>query len=242
MNNSFVLSRRETKSKLPFGHISLFPRFSILDPEVTYSLSRQQTALGLVDIFVHVLEQYVTYPTFSPLQDRQAEAILKTVVEVAGPLLANPDDYRLRATVMWCASQAVNGVLSRGVPTDWCTHAIGHELTALFDLSHAQTLAILLGGVYRHQLSNKLAKLAHFGRQVWQLSGPDDEVAVKSIDMTETFFETLGIPTRFSAIGLDAQEVGDALSAHLAQGPFQNLGEHKNIDLEAIRAIVQLQA
>ena len=143
------------RRKLSFNALSLYPRFSILDPEATLTLPRGLTALGLVDIFVHVLEQYVTYPVHSPLQDRQAEAILTTIIEVAEPLLDHLDNYDLRATVMWCAVQAVNGTLSRGVPTDWSIHAIGHELTALYDIAHAQTLALLTGGLYLHQFERK---------------------------------------------------------------------------------------
>jgi len=242
MNNAFVLSRRQIKSKLAFFHITLYPRFSILDPEATYSLSPRQTALGLVDIFVHVLEQYATYAVAAPLQERQAEAILSTVVEIAEPLLADPTNYDLRASAMWCAAQALNGLINRGLPTDWATHGIGHELTALFDLPHAQTLALVLGGVYRDQLANKQARLAQYGRRVWQLSGDDAEVAAKSIEATEAFFERIGIATRFGRVGLDAGMVAGAVCEQLAKGDFQNLGEHRNIDLPAVDRIIRAQA
>lgn len=242
MNNAYVLSRRSCRNKLSFSHISLYPRFSVLDPETTRSLPLRQTALGVVDIFVHVLEQYVTYPVHAPLQDRQAEAILATLAEVAEPLLASPDDYDLRSSVMWCGAQAVNGTINRGVPTDWATHAIGHELTALYDLAHAQTLAVALGGVYRHQLAQKEKKLAQYGRRIWGLAGSDESVARTAIDRTEAFFERLGVPTRLSALGLDGRSVGPAVRAHLAQRPFDPLGEHRNIDLDAVEAILAAQS
>ena len=242
MNNAFVLSRRQIKSKLAFFHIALYPRFSILDPEATYSLSPRQTALGLVDMFVHVLEQYATYSVAAPLQERQAEAILSTVVEIAEPLLADPHNYDLRASAMWCAAQALNSTINRGLPTDWATHGIGHELTALFDLPHAQTLTLVLGGVYRDQLANKQARLAQYGRRVWQLAGDDAEVAAKSIDVTEAFFERLGIATRFGKIGLDAGMVAEAVCGQFARSAFQNLGEHRNIDIPAVDRIIRAQA
>ena len=237
-NNAFVISRREFKSKRSFSHINLFPRFSILDPEATYSLSAQKTALGIVDIFVHTLEQYLTYPTTAPLQDRQAEAILSTLIETAQPLLANLSDYDLRSAVMWCAGQAVNGTISRGVPVDWATHAIGHELTALYDLAHPQTLALVLGGLYSKQLEAKRVKLAQYGHRVWQLSGSENEVAAKAIAATDAFFEDLGVPTRFSAVGLEATKVAEELVAHFAKAGFKNLGERKDIDLDAVAAII----
>lgn len=242
MNNAFVLSRRELKRKLSFNHIQLFPRFSVLDPETTFSLSPRQTALGIVDIFVHVLEQYVTSPVFAPLQDRQAEAILCTVAELAEPLLREPENYDLRASVMWCACQAPNGLISRGVPADWSTHMIGHELTALYDIPHGQTLALIWGGVMRHQLAFKQKKLAQYGRRVWQIVGAEEEVARQAIDATEAFFARLGVATRISALGLDAGNVADEVVRQFSGETFQNLGEGRNIDLDAIRAIICRQA
>lgn len=241
MNNAFVLSRRETRSKLAFFHLALYPRFSVLDPAVTTTLPVRQTALGIVDAFVHVLEQYVTYPAGGLLQERQAEAILSTLIETAQPLLSTPDDYPLRASVMWCAAQALNGTINRGLPTDWATHTIGHEITALHNLPHAQTLALVLGGVYRHQLAGKQAHLAQYGRRVWQLEGSDEDVAPRAIAATEAFFESLGIATRFSAVGLDAAEVAEAVCRQLDNGNFQALGEHRNLDLAAIGQIIRTQ-
>ena len=238
MNNAFVLSHRALRRKVSYSALSLYPRFSVLDPETTRTLSPRQTALGVVDAFVHVLEQYATYPHAAPLQDRQAEAILSTLVEVGAPLLQVPDNIDLRAAVMWCAAQAVNGTLSRGVPTDWSVHAIGHELTVLYDLPHAQTLTLVLGNLYRHEIARKQVKLAQYGARVWGLSGSPADVARAAIDKTEQFFESLGVPTRLSALGLDATEVADAVVAQLGGRPFHPLGEHKAIDLDAVRAIL----
>ena len=237
-NGALVLSRREVKQKAAFSHISLYPKFSVLEPDFTFSLPPHQTALGIVDTTVHVLEQYVTYPTYSPLQDRQAEAILSTLIEAGKPVLERPDDYDLRSTIMWCSSQALNGVLSRGTVCDWATHEIGHLLTAIWDIPHAQTLAIVLGGVYRSQFDHKLTKLAQYGRRVWGLNGSDVEAAKESIDRTESFFEGLGIKTRLSSLGLDAADVVREVRHYLETVDFKNLGEHKNIDAGTVCEIL----
>lgn len=242
MNNAFVLSRRALRQKVSHSAISLYPRFSVLDPVFTLTLPARQTALGLIDMFVHVLEQYVTYPAAAPLQDRQAEAILATVAETAPELLANPDDLALRATTMWCGAQAVSGLISRGVPTDWATHGIGHELTAIFDLPHAQTLALVLGGVYRYKLEAKQQKLAQYGRRVWSLSGTDEVVAQAAIDRTESFFESLGVPTRLRMLGLAADDVVAGVRSQYSKRSFSPLGEHKDIDLAAVEKILLMQA
>jgi NADP-dependent alcohol dehydrogenase len=242
INNALVLSRRSIRRKLSFNTIALYPRFSVLDPEATMTLSRHQTALGMADIFMHVLEQYMTYPAGALLQDRQSEAILSTLVEVAQPLLERLDDYDLRATVAWCAAQTSNGTINRGVPTDWATHAIGHELTALYDIPHAQTLVLVVGGMYLHQIERKKAKLAQYGRRVWGLSGSDGEVARAAIDCTVAFFDAMGLPTRFSALGMDIAEVAPAVRRQFEQSGFQPIGEHKDIDLNAIDSILALCA
>lgn len=241
-NNALVISRRAVRSKLSYSSLALYPRFSVLDPELTTTLPARQTAMGLADMFSHVLEQYVTYPVHAPLQDRQAEAILATLVEIGEPLMERLDDYDLRATAMWCGAQAVNGLISRGVPTDWASHAIGHELTAQFDIPHAQTLSIVLCGVFRHQLRSKTAKLAQYGRRVWQLDGPDGPVAEQAIERTEAFFARLGLPTRFRDLGLEGQSVAAHVRATMASAKFTALGEHKDIGLDSVAEILAARA
>jgi len=155
MNGGAVITREATKDKLAVRSSHLFPRFSILDPETTFTLPPRQTANGVVDAFVHVMEQYLTYPADAPLQDRQAEAILLTLVEEGPKALAEPWNYVVRASLMWCATQALNGLIGCGVPQDWATHAIGHELTALYGIDHAQSLAIILPGMMQQQIDRK---------------------------------------------------------------------------------------
>ena len=142
-NGNAVISRKSTREKLAISNVNVYPRLSILDPATTFTLPPRQTANGVVDAFIHVMEQYMTYPVNAPLQDRQAEAVLLTLIEEGPKVMANPRDYDARANIMWTATQALNGLISCGVPQDWSTHAIGHELTALFGLDHAQTLAVV---------------------------------------------------------------------------------------------------
>ena len=141
-NGNSVVNRKETSQKRAFSSETVQPVFAVLDPEFTYSLPPRQVSNGVVDAFVHVIEQYLTYPVNAPLQDRFAEGILQTLVQEGPKALATPEDYDVRANVMWSATMALNGLIGKGVPQDWGTHMIGHELTALHGLDHAVTLAI----------------------------------------------------------------------------------------------------
>lgn len=237
MNGNAVISRDSTREKLGVGSSHLYPVFSILDPQTTFTLPPRQTANGIVDAFVHVCEQYMTYPVNSPLQDRQAEAILSTLVEEGPRVLANPADYAARANVMWCATQALCGTVGAGVPGDWSAHGIGHELTAFFGLDHAQTLAVAMPGIWRHRFERKREKLAQYGRRVWELSGDSETVAFDAILRTEAFFEGLGVPTRLSAYGVDATEAAKLVSERLAARSTVQ-GEHKDLGHAEVRDIL----
>ena len=240
MNNALVVSRRKLKIKIPFSHYSLYPAFSLLDPEFSFSLSAKQTALGCVDIFVHVLEQYMADRGYAPLQKRQAESILMTLIETAPLLLKNPHDYNMRAAVMWCSAQALNGTLSRGVSADWTTHEIGHILTALYDIPHAQSLTLVIGGLYRHVSKRILKQLARFGENIWHISGNDAEAAAAgAIRATENFFQELGLSTRFHHIGLDGKEVADEVCEWLNKRNINTLGVEGRITVNDVGKILK---
>ncbi len=167
-NHNAVISRRETGEKLSFATNLVYPRFSILDPETTYSLPKNQLRNGLVDAFVHVMEQYLTYPAGAVVQDRQSEALLMTIMEIAPAVLrTDPPDYDARASLMWVCSNALNHLIGVGVPQDWATHKIGHELTALHGLDHAQTLAIVLPNLLHLRRDVKHDKLLQYASRVW---------------------------------------------------------------------------
>ena len=204
MNNGGVVTKAATKEKMAFGNPLLFPKFSVLDPEVTYSLPKRQVINGIVDAFVHVMEQYLTYPVNSPVQDRFAEGILLTLLE-EGPkaMASDTPDYENRANLMWAATMALNGLIGMGVKSDWATHMIGHELTALHGIDHAVTLAIVLPGLLTQLKEKRSEKLLQYAERVWNITeGTDDEKKILAIEKTEAFFKQVGIQTRLSEINL----------------------------------------
>ncbi|GAB60359.1 iron-containing alcohol dehydrogenase [Rheinheimera nanhaiensis] len=238
-NGNSVVTRYETQQKLSFSSPLVYPQFAILDPTVTFSLPPKQVANGVVDAFVHVIEQYLTYPVNAPLQDRFAEGILHTLIEEGPKALSQPDDYDVRANVMWAATMALNGLIGQGVPQDWATHMIGHEITALYGLDHAQTLAIVLPALLQQQRQGKRAKLLQFGQRVWQLQHQDEERLIDdAISHIRAFFEQMGVPTRLADYGIKADAV-DKLVAALTSNGMLKLGEHGDITPEVSRQILQ---
>ncbi len=239
MNSNSVVSREETREKRAFSSPLLYPLFSILDPETTMSLPPRQTANGVVDAFVHVCEQYMTWPAAAPLQDRQAEAILMTLVEVGPYLLAHPQDYDSRATLMWAATQALNGLIGCGVPQDWATHTIGHELTAAHGLDHAQTLAVVLPALLRHQGQQKQAKLLQYGERIWGITaGSEPERIEQAIRRTEDFFRSLGVKTRLAEYGIDDAAGLTAIGARI-EARDGKIGEHRDLGAAEINALLK---
>ena len=240
MNSGAVITKAATQDKLFFFSPFVQPRFSILDPVTTYSLPARQIANGVVDAYVHTLEQYSTYPVNAKVQDRIAEGLLRTLIEEGPVALANPQDYDARANLMWAATMALNGTLSTGVPTDWATHMIGHELTALYGLDHAQTLAIVQTAVWKHKLATKQAKLAQYAERVFDVrEGSEASKAQAAIEQTERFFAAMGNPPRLSAYGL-GEEVIEAVAAKLIAHGHVALGEHADITPDDAKAILRL--
>jgi NADP-dependent alcohol dehydrogenase len=206
MNKAAVISKAATAEKLFFTSEHVFPKFSILDPEVTYSLPPRQIANGVVDAFVHVVEQYLTCGVSAPLQDRQAEAVLSTLVE-RGPLaLAEPENYDVRADVMWCATQALNGVFACGKVEDWSTHMIGHELTAFYGIDHAVSLAVILPSNLRVRAKLKKSQIIQMGRRVFGVEETGKEAVEKTVRRVEKFFKKMGMKPGLAALGVDAKE------------------------------------
>ncbi len=203
MNKNSVISRKSTVEKFAFSSPYSFPQFSVLSPEAAGTLPRNQVANGIADAFVHVIEQYLTYPVNAPIQDRFAEAILITLIEQGPKAYANPGDYDAMANLMWSATMALNGLIMCGVPGDWSVHSIGHELTALHGIDHARTLAIVLPGLWKVLRKEKGQKLMQYGQRVWNITeGTDDERIDSAIRKTEQFFESLGIKTKLGDYGV----------------------------------------
>ncbi len=235
-NSGAVVSRSEWKAKRVMGGPLFFPKFSFCDPTLVASLPSRQLSNGIIDAYMHTLEQYLTYPTDNLLQEREAEAVLSTLIEIAD-VVNHPEDYRLAANLMWCATHALNGNLRCGVPTDWCTHMIGHELTALFGIDHARTLAIIAPRLYENRFEEKKEKLEQYGRRVWGLEG--DNVARQSIERTEKFFQKLGVDTRISAYTDDYEGCAERIADIFTERGWTEMGERGSISPEDVRMIVK---
>ncbi|WP_027467748.1 iron-containing alcohol dehydrogenase [Deefgea rivuli] len=239
MNHGAVITQKATQTKLPFMNPLVFPQFSILDPSKTFTLPTRQIANGVVDAFVHTVEQYLTYPAGGMVQDRYAEGLLNILIEIGPKVLANPQDYDLRANLMWAATQALNGLIGAGVPQDWSTHMIGHELTALFDIDHARTLAIVLPANLALRSESKREKLLQYAERVWHITeGTDAERIAAAIHKTREFFEAMGIQTRLADYGL-SQDAVDAVVKQLAAHGMTALGERQDVTLAMSRQILE---
>ena len=219
MNKTSVISRASTSEKFPFATNHSFPTFSILLPDAAGSLPRNQVANGVVDAFVHVIEQYVNYPVNAPLQDRFAEAILLTLIEEGPKAYVNPADYEAMSNLMWSSTMALNGLLSCGVPADWSVHNIGHELTALHNIDHARTLAIVLPGIWNVLKEQKKEKLLQYGERVWKIAeGSENERVDATIEKTIEFFESFGIKTRLSDYGVGKETIETIVNRFVKRG------------------------
>lgn len=241
-NGAAVISRRATKEKLAFISPDVYPRFSILDPETTYSLPPRQIANGIGDAFAHVIEQYLTFPADAAVQDRFAEGVMQTLIEVGPRTLAHPTDAAARANLVWAATCALNGWIGVGVPQDWSTHMIGHELTALHDIDHARTLAIVLPSLLHVQREAKRGKLLQYAARVWGLTeGSDDARIDAAIARTRAFYESIGIKTRLSDYGVSV-ETAVEVSRRLAARGMVRLGERGDITPAKVEQILRLAA
>ncbi len=235
-NPAAVVSRGE--AKLSFMNPLVQPVFAVLDPTTTYSLPPRQVGNGVVDAFVHILEQYLTFPVGGEVQDRLAEGLLQVLVDNGPRALAEPTNYQVRANLMWAASLALNGLIGRGVPQDWSTHAIGHQLTALHGLDHAQSLAVVLPSLLREQAAQKQEKLAQFAERVWHSSREDKALRIEeAIIRTEQFFQQMGVGTRLADYGLDARCI-PGICSNLKLFGLTALGEQQDIDPDKVARIL----
>jgi NADP-dependent alcohol dehydrogenase len=237
MNSGAVISIGHSKLSVMSG--LLFPKFSILDPSITFTLPAVQVANGIVDAFVHTTEQYLTYPANGMVQDRFAEGILQTLIEIGERSVSEPDNYDIRANHVWAATLALNGLIGAGVPQDWATHMIGHELTALFGIDHGRTLAIVLPSLLEIQKRQKRDKLVQYAERVWGIhEGSEDEKVALAIGRTRAFFEKLGVKTRLSDYGVGADRIPEVVEQLKAYG-MTALSESGDITPEVSRKILE---
>ncbi len=240
MNSGSVVSHRAKGDKLVFSSDATFPRFSVLDPTTTYSLPPKQIANGVVDAFVHVVEQYLTFPAGAMVQDRFAEGLLLTLTEVGPKALAEPHNYEVRANLMWTATLALNGLIGAGAPQDWATHMLGHELTALHGLDHAQTLAIILPAMLTARREQKRGKLLQYAERVWNITeGGEEERITAAITATRAFFEQMTVATRLRDYQIDGGSI-DAMIVKLKEHGMTALGEHGDVTPDVSRKVYEL--
>ncbi|WP_409307275.1 iron-containing alcohol dehydrogenase [Pectobacterium sp. B1J-3] len=240
MNATAVVSNTELGVKAGYNHPLLFPKFAVLDPKKSYTLPERQVANGVVDAFVHVIEQYLTYPVYGKVQDRFAEGLLLTLIEEGPKALSDPQNYDVRATITWSATLALNGLIGAGVPQDWATHRIGHQLTALYGLDHAQTLAVLLPALLHVQKEKKHQKLLQYAERVWQLTeGNADQRIQQAINKTREFFELMGLKTHMRDYGLSEDAIEEMIVS-LNEFNILPQGEHQDINESVAREILRL--
>jgi NADP-dependent alcohol dehydrogenase len=241
MNSGAVISRHETQEKFAMGGPGLFPQFSVMDPQVVASIPKRQLANGIADAFTHVLEQYMTYPIGALLQDRIAQGIMQTLIEVAPRVIKDPSDYSAAANFMWSCTMALNGLIQKGVPTDWAIHAMGHELTALFGIDHARTLAIIAPSHYRYNFNGKKEKLAQYAERVWNVTAiTKEEQATAGIRMTEEFFHSLEISTKLSEYTGAYAGTAQIISRKFTERGWNGLGERKTLTPDDVEKIVEM--
>ena len=240
MNSGAVVTIEATQEKLTMGGNALFPKFSICDPAVVASLPKRQIENGIIDAFTHVMEQYLTYPHDALLQDRLAESILQTLVEIGPSVADHPTDYKLASNYMWCATMALNGLIQKGVPSDWATHMIGHELTALYEIDHARTLAIIGPNLYKVMFETKKEKLAQYGKRIFNLTGSQDEIAKEAINKTIEFFHTMGMKTKLSEYTKNFDKTADFIVDRFEKRGWKGLGENQKVTLDKVKAIVEM--
>lgn len=237
MNSTAVITQKAIKTKSSFSSERIFPMFAILDPTKTFTLAPRQVANGVVDSFVHIVEQYLTYPVSGHVQDRFAESLLQILIELGPKAVAHPEDYEIRGNLMWVATMALNGLIGAGVPHDWATHMIGHELTALYNIDHARTLAIILPGMLMVRKDAKRVKLLQYATRVWGLTEGDENKRIDTaIIRTRQFFESLGVETKLSIYGIKNV---DKIVAQLEAHNMVALGEHKDVTLAVSKQVLE---
>ncbi|WP_340677420.1 iron-containing alcohol dehydrogenase [Paraglaciecola sp.] len=235
-NGASVVTKAATQDKLAFISPLVFPKFAVMDPDVMKTLPQRQLANGIVDAFVHTCEQYLTFPADAMVQDGYAESLLKILAELAKNF--NKQDDTWRANLMWTANQALNGLIGAGVAQDWATHMIGHELTAMYGVDHARSLAIVQPSLLRNQMGHKKAKLEQMGRHVFALP-QSDALAEQTIQTIEALYHSLDVATQLTDYGNDKNIAIEAIIAQLAKHGMLKMGEHKAITLEKAKEILE---
>lgn len=238
MNGNAVISNWETQQKRGLGSKFVYPKFSILDPKLTYSVPKDQTANGIVDIMSHVFEQYFSLTTDTPLQERFAESILQTVIENGEKAIENGSDYDARANLLLAGTFALNGTLPIGVVTDWASHGIEHEVSAIYDIAHGAGLAIIFPNWMKHVYQERIDRFVQYAVRVWGIDPngkSDEEVALAGIEATRAYFTRIGAPATLGELGINGENIDRMAAEATVFGP---IGSFKSLDKEAVKSIL----
>ncbi|WP_102028508.1 iron-containing alcohol dehydrogenase [Salirhabdus sp. Marseille-P4669] len=237
MNSGAVITNWETNEKHGWGSPLLFPQFSILDPEHTYTVPENQTVYGIVDMMSHILEQYFHQATLSPVQDRMCEGVLKTIIETAPKLLADLHSYDHRETIMYAGTIALNGMLQMGYRGDWATHNIEHAVSAVYDIPHGGGLAIIFPNWMKHNVDVDVARFKQFAIRVFDISPSgktDKEIALEGIDALINFWNSIGAPSKLADYEIDDSKLDVMVDRAMLNGPFGNFTKLERQDVETI--------
>lgn len=237
MNNGSVITNEVTKEKMGWGSIHAFPAFSILDPENTFTLPRDQTVYGMVDIMSHVLEHYFHTDGNTPVQDGFCETLLRTVIETAPKLIEDLNNYELRETIMYCGTMALNGMVSMGFAGDWATHNIEHAVSAVYDIPHGGGLAILFPQWMKYNLDTNPARFRKLAVNVFGVDPAgktDKEIGLEGIEALRSFWDSIGAPKTLADYDIDDSEIGSMADKAVRFGPFGNFRKLEREDVVEI--------
>jgi alcohol dehydrogenase len=237
MNSGSVITNWETKEKYGWGSPATFPKFSILDPTNTFSVPKDQTIYGMVDMMSHVFEQYFHQVENTPLQDRLCESTLLTVMEAAPKLVNDLENYELRETILFSGTIALNGMLQMGYRGDWATHNIEHAVSAVYDIPHGGGLAILFPNWMKHCLKENPARFKQLAERVFAISPEgktDEEVGLLGIEKLREFWTSIGAPSRLADYQIDDSQLEVMADKAMVYGEF---GNFKKLNREDVLAI-----
>lgn len=239
MNSSSVITNWKMNEKFGWGSPLVFPQFSILDPVHTFTVPKNQTIYGMVDMMSHVIEQYFHPATNAPLQDRFCESLLLTVMETAPKLIEDLENYEHRATILYSGTVALNGSLQVGYRGDWATHNIEHAISAVYDIPHGGGLAIIFPNWMKQVLSENVARFKQFAVRVFAVDPEgktDKEVALEGIEALRSFWNSIGAPSRLADYNIDASQLEIIADKAMFNGGF---GRFKVLNRDDVLAILR---
>lgn len=239
MNGNAVVTRWETNDKLAISSPHIYPRFSILDPELTSTVPLEHTVNGCIDIMAHVFEQYFSRTPNTPLQDRLCESILKTVIENTYKVVKDLYSYDARSNILWCGTMALNGIIGVGMEQDWATHGIEHEISAIYDIAHGAGLAIAFPNWMKHVMKESAGKFSQYAQRVWDVKPEgktEEEIALEGIQKTKEFFKEIGAPVTLGEAGIDDKNISLMAEKAVRFGP---IGSYKKLQKEDVEAILR---